>query len=245
MNAVKLNLSPYVFNNKGINSFGNASFIGWNELFDIEKCYVKDDAIRLNITIEVVDPDDPNKSILTFERIYQSCAEICRSIFQIKISNINNLMAVRSPKFINDVLPWDLTVLNDTSLKNLDVRLVKNNESSKKMNVSIKLVSANEQINYNKKFEGIVFQPSENRTYKTLLSWDELIKPENGFVNDNSITIQVEVTSDNMARDAQSLKSEIKPEVAEMECTICLESMKNRSTSSVPCGHLFGSVSFM
>lgn len=48
--------------------FGKTSLIAWNDLFKVEKNYVKNDTVNLELKIDVADPFAENKSQLMFIR---------------------------------------------------------------------------------------------------------------------------------------------------------------------------------
>ena len=92
-------------------------------MIDTKKGYIKNETVNLEISIEVADPNDENKSELTFENIGPGCEADCMRKFRLSVVNIGNLIAVRSPIFIMQKLPWNLTVFKSHSFNNLSVRL--------------------------------------------------------------------------------------------------------------------------
>ncbi|XP_031634265.1 uncharacterized protein LOC116347701 [Contarinia nasturtii] len=83
--------------------------IEWNDLFDANKCYVKNDMITLDIEIDVADPNASNKSELIFAHI-NTDSENDRHKYYLTIINIRSLVAVKSPQFIVANTPWHLTI---------------------------------------------------------------------------------------------------------------------------------------
>lgn len=176
--------------------------------------------------MEAVDPNDREKSRLIFENRDESDEENCCAIFRLKIENVDRLFALKTPRFNETSMPWTLTVFKCSGA--LKVRLhSKDNESTKSVHVT--LVSSVDGTNKNK-----CFQPTGNIQQQKLISWTELVKPTNGFIKTNSITIDVTITTDGI----NQLIAESKPAI-KLECAICFEDIQDCNISSVACGHLF------
>ena len=86
-------------------------------MIDTKKGYIKNETVNLEISIEVAESE------LTFENIGPGCEADCMRKFRLSVVNIGNLIAVRSPIFIMQKLPWNLTVFKSHSFNNLSVRL--------------------------------------------------------------------------------------------------------------------------
>lgn len=235
---VEHHIEPYIFDTSGL-GYGTPALILWKDLFEIKNNYVKNDTIELDIQIKAADPNDPNRSLLAFNPIYSSCNDNCVNVSTITISNIDNLMAVKSPQFIANTLPWELTVFQDDFDGYLKVRLLKNGDKSKHRNVLIKLISTKDRIDSDKKFPALLLRPSDDWHAEKLMQWTELMNAENGFVNNNSINIRVEIIADDLVLDAQRNLSSTLTKRTKMECPICMESMENKLVSSASCGHVF------
>lgn len=108
-NARKTYITPYGFDTYH-QEFGCDPFIQWDELLKDENKYVKDDTIKLKVKITAGDPNYVDRSILKFENIDKSCDCGATATIRLTVSNVENLMAVRSSEFIVRGLPWDLTV---------------------------------------------------------------------------------------------------------------------------------------
>lgn len=190
--VVQRHVQPFIFDRTEL-GFGTGTFIEWNDLINLKNSFVKDDIIKIDITIKVDDPSDNNKSELLFEMVHNSN---CLSKFQLNVTNIQHLMAVRSPLFEMQHLPWYFTVCKDHS-SNLVVRLHSNSVVSCKKRMLVKLVS-------NQKFKKSVqqiksenIQPGGILATIQFISWDCLLKPQNGFVNNNCVSIVVEIKTEN------------------------------------------------
>lgn len=75
-----------------------------------------------------------------------------------------------------------------------------------------------------------------------LATWKDLFDPQNGFVNDNSTVIEVQMEKfdglPSIAKKRRATDSlETYANVIRLDCAICLENIKN--ASSTLCGHIF------
>ncbi|XP_055296499.1 uncharacterized protein LOC129565538 [Sitodiplosis mosellana] len=245
INPVEYNLDPHVFDNSG-RGIGTMSLIDWQNLLDVGKYYVKNDNINLDIKIGAADPDEDAKSKFTFEHIESGCGEGCVTSFRLSVTNIEHLIAVRSPTFNMRKLRWDFSVYKSRSsmlsvcLKSKDI----NEKISFKSKASVKLISS--------EGDEKTVEVNRVRSYKNsselfqfeVGSWDELFKPENGFVKNNSIIMEVLIimTKPEGVRDDQNdsaTSSEPQAKVRKMECPICLKTIGDQEVSSTKCGHLF------
>ncbi|XP_031628616.1 E3 ubiquitin-protein ligase BRE1-like [Contarinia nasturtii] len=231
VNPVERTIEAYAFDNSGL-GYGFPNFIKWNDLLNVEKGYVKDDAITLEIEI-VAETSDENKSRLTFENIEKSCDENCLVLYRLTIANVKNLMAVASTKFNLRKLSCHLQVYKSQS-SDLKIRLSSNSDAdeiSYKSKILFTLVSSK---------DGKAIEKVENRCLTSswllinLVSWDELLKPENGFVNDNSIIIEMKIKPAGIFDDGDDDEKQRK-----IECSICFETIGDQAVSSTKCGHLF------
>lgn len=236
--SVQRHVQPFLFDQTEL-GFGTGSFIEWNDLFNPKKSFVKDDMIKVDITIEVEDPSDNKKSELVFENVHNNCNH---SKFRLNITNPQNLMAVRSPVFALQKQPWFLTVCKDHS-SNLVVRLHSNSEVSCKKRMLVRLVSLHKRSVQQIKSENV--SPGGILSTSKFISWDELLKVKNGFFKDNLVSIEVEITSKEFSSNCTSteiraINSVIAEEPAlRLKCAICLERIENQEVSSILCGHLF------
>lgn len=225
------NVDPFVFDSSNI-SWGFSSLIKWTTLCDKDNGYVENDMIHLDVTIESVNPNDANESRLVFRNSYKSCEENCHAVFLLIIENVERLMAVRSPLFNERSMPWKLTVFKRHQ-GILSVRLRSKLNTPDKI-VRIRLVPWDDSSNSNTKFETKYIRPSCNYQTETLISWTELMKPENGFIKNNSIMVSAEVMDDGINALIRESKS-----LPRLECPVCFENIQDKDISSVVCGHQF------
>lgn len=196
INPLEYHISPTVFDSSH-NTVGESEFISWNDLFDGAKHYVKNDAIQLQINVTAEDPNDPNRSRLNFDCIGKCCEIGSLAIFRQSVTNIENLMAVRSPKFTLRGLPWVLQISRDRlSYVGVSLDLGENIENiSYKMTMSIKLMSSKNGVRPIEKCDTAEHKCTMELNVVKVMSWDELLKPENGFVNNDCITFEIELNA--------------------------------------------------
>lgn len=236
--SIQRHVQPFIFDRAEL-GFGTGSFIEWNDLLNPKKSFVNDDMIKVDITIEVDDPSDNKKSELVFENVHNNCNH---NKFRLNITNLQNLMTVRSPIFALQKQPWSLTVCKDHS-SNLVIRLHSNSEISCKKRMLVRLLSLHKRSIQQIKSENV--PPGGILTTTKLISWEELLKAKNGFVKDNSVSIEVEITSEEFnsnytSVEIRAINSSISEEpTLRLECAICLEKIEDQEVSSILCGHLF------
>lgn len=107
-----------------------------------------------------------------------------------------------------------------------------------KITTTIKLISSKEGVQPIEKSYSKQYQYLENFTASQNISWDEMIKRENGYVNDNSIRLEVEIDVEKPKGGAKSNKN-TEAKFPQMECAACLEIIDSQVLSATPCGHLF------
>ncbi|XP_055299841.1 uncharacterized protein LOC129567215 [Sitodiplosis mosellana] len=221
LNTIAKEIAPFFFDCKS-NRFGLPQFI----------------------KIKVVDPNDKYVSKLQVD-FNKCCDESTRTTLKLTVNNIENLMAVRTPEFVLQNLHWDLTVFKYSS--GLGLRLsCKEMPSSltikykAKVDFRIKSSIAGVQDIEKTGNTELIPVPFNLNIYRIIL-WDELFKPENGFIFDNSIAFEVKIKVDKMEGSTKVNKRRASnPAEAEtLECSICFESMKGQEVSSTNCGHLF------
>lgn len=232
---IQHHLYPYVFKSNG-QGYGNSSIIKWKDLFAAENSYVKNDAINLKITIEAADSDAEIKSHMQCEDVLQSC---CVTKKRLTISNVNNLLALRSPEFQMQRFCWELSVLKCSDY--LDIRLLPQEDANCNVTMKVKLFPCDGKGNMVEQVQERQFKAKEEMKTANFIKWAELIKPANGYVRaqDNSIVIEVEMH--NPIHDLERNNNPSTPERKRkrLECAICLESPQDKQPCVTPCGHLF------
>lgn len=229
---------PYVYDNH-ISGYGPGSLISWNDLFNAEKMYVKDDTIRIEIKIEAENTDLPDRSKFISD-LMESFCRYCTPKFSVIVTNIHNLMAVQSPSFLLKDVPWTLCIIKSQS-SNLAITL--DNKATKNVSGKISIVINLFSLTKEKSIERVENHNLMKKCIQVedIVSWKDLMDPANEFVVEGSITLQIELKRDlsDYSECLDSDASDSKSEHPRMNCTICFENMMRLEVSSTSCGHLF------
>lgn len=202
--------APFVFNPTSI-SFGLPAFIQWDDLLNAEHGYVKNDTIRLKIEMTIGNPDYPDRATLQFESQDTSRNRDSLAKFRLTVENVENLMAVHSKTFNLKHLPWGFTVYKEKEYS-LGIVLEAKNARWKnpcEMTMSVKLLSTKSDI---EKSCTQHFKEPATTEIEDVVEWDDLLDPEKGFVNDNSITLEVQVEAVEAAELERAQKRPHSPE---------------------------------
>lgn len=244
LSSTEYQLEPYVFD--CIETTSGCSSIRWTDLFDLDKYYVKDDTIDLELKIDVADPSDGNKSNLRFESVDNCCDGGRVGTFRAIINNIEHLMAVRTPEFKLRNLPWFLTIFKDSS--RLGLRLNPRNTSNEivyNVKAQVKIISSSTRLQTLQKMQAKELRRKEGLVMEQLIAWDDLIKPQNGFIKNGSIILEIEISAEKPqdtilnGRKRQPANAKVIIKTPRMECSICEQDILTQDVSSVPCGHMF------
>lgn len=231
-NTISQHIGPCVFNTSGI-GYGTSSLIKWHDLLDPNKKYVENDTINLEVKVTPDNPNATNRCGLDFKCVHK-CSDSNYAMFRLTLSNIHNLMATLSPEFNLLGKVWDFQI-SKTRAPHLDIMLrLKEHFGNVECKMAIKVVSSKKDVRSFEKSVIRQYDSTKRLVSTSLLSWDVLINAENGYVNDNSVTLEIEVQSDEP--NAKRIKINQTPE---MECPICFKCIANQNLSSTPCGHVF------
>lgn len=231
-NPVKCHPIPNVFDSEvGFRT----TIISWNELFNGSKKYVKDGSIKMNVGITIEDPNQQNKSKLKLQRLKNQYGY--EANIQLTVVNVANLLAVRSIQFKLRGMWCDLTVFKDHK-SHIGIFLRCKSESIPcKAMMTAKLVSSNKDGIQIEKTITSKMKQSETLKLQDIVSWTEMCKPENGFVNNNSIVFEVGIKTANPQDNFQNAATG--GAMPKLECSICLSNVINEEISCTPCGHTF------
>lgn len=243
--SVKKYLEPYVFDHTGLTS-GSAS-IRWADLLDIERNYVRHDAIILEIQIDVANPNDDDESRLVFTDIDNCCEEGRVGTFRLAVTNIDKLIAVRSTEFKLRSVPWYLTIFKHSA--HLGVRLDSRNSSNDiicNVDASVKLITLNGNMQTIQRIQAKQIHRKEGIVMERLITWDDLFNSQNGFIrNGADITLEIEINADKPevvtphARKRRATRAAARAKTTRMECSICTGRIETQDVSCTPCGHIF------
>lgn len=216
-------------------SFGG-QLIDVDDLFSIRKHYVQNNMITIKVLIQPANPDDPNASVLLMQNSSPNCEKSCCIKKRITISNIDNLQAVRSPIF--QIQNWQCSIL---VLKSSDVLALQPTFKYKpesmicSMSMHVTLISSKPKTDITKIWKGTITPPKAEEISFNMNDFEHLMDPQNEFVEENTIVLEVEFSSKSLA-DTDAEDNAKRPK---LKCAICLENLKNKPVSSVSCGHMF------
>lgn len=251
-NAIKRVSEPQAYN-CNMKSITFPSVIEWCDLIDTQKNLVNDDAIQIDITIDAVDPNDVNQSMLILENTAKCCANDCLADFKLTVVNVKNLMAVRSPQFLLRGLLWDFVIYKDRSAQ-LAIQFglrTTSNKVSCKVKMTTKLITSKKNVTPIGRVDTKVLKRLQLPLMQKLMAWDKLLDAQNGFVENDAIVLQIEIRIDKPdfvgqqgGTNAVKMGATVAEEAAastqlEMECGICLEVIGGQDLSCPPCGHVF------
>lgn len=194
--------------------------------------------------MEVADQNEDAKSNLICANIEKCCAEGCLVKYRLTVTNIEQLIAVRTPKIVFRNITWRLTVC-ETHSGYLAVYIQSFAEDTVSCNITmtVKLVSSK---NADKSIEKITNQEMRQLEIASvnIVSHTELVKPDNGFVENGSINIEIEIkakepTGRILNDDDDLNNSNAQAKRPKLECAICMEAVDNKEVSNIPCGHTF------
>lgn len=202
------------------NSFGTILFGSVKSALDI--------LASLTTKLDWCNDDCNNESSLNFETIAGRCDVGCIARFRLTVCNIQNLTSVRSPDFKLGRVMLSLIIFQNDS--NLGIYLHGN--KSCKLEMLVQLNSTCNHMNFVQRQQTQKIEAHGGLCINDLIPCDELFKPENGFVHNNCVEIEVEIKGETCSKD-QKIKS------IKLKCAICGEGIESQEISAVACGHLF------
>lgn len=244
-NTIEKHIGPFFFDNARFTHC--CCMLQWRHLLNLAKGYVKDDTISLDIQIKVADPNEQNKSELVFEEIEKSCEEGCLTKFRSTVTNVEHLIAVRSPQIMLRNSPWYILISKDPQ-KRLCVILESANKSpefSCKVNVLVRIMREGNILNRIETSQIKEMKCYSMMTLQPDVVWSNLLQPQNGFVKNNSIVFEIEIRIekpkgiDTTAKKRKATASSTESKLFKLECAICLDSFGDQEISFTPCGHVF------
>lgn len=244
-NVVKRVSEPQAFN-CNMRTITFPSIVEWCDLNDAAKNLVNDDAIQMDINIDAVDPNDTHQSMLIFENTGKCCENDCLADFKLTVVNVKNLMAVRSPQFLLRGLLWDFSIYKDRSSQ-LAIQFglrTTSNKVSCKIKMTTKLNTSKRNVTPIGRVDTKVLKRSQLPLMQRLMPWDKLLETQNGFVENDAITLQIEIKVDKPEfvgeNDVQKAAAAAATSTQlNMECGICLEAIGGQDLSCPPCGHVY------
>lgn len=191
---------------------------------------------------------------LKFERIHKCCDECSIGVFRLTVKNIDNFIGICSPEFTVNNLIWRI------SLGRCDKSKISGSQSNQSLRLKLCNIATEEEREWScqttieskleSKLESAYHQmysqwDREFNQYThihglTLLKWNDLTDPDNKYLENGSFSLQVKIKVFDVK--GAKTKPELKRPICnnlEFECSICFESLLDRSVSSISCGHVF------
>lgn len=107
--AVEHHVEPIIYDHTK-EGWGTGSLIKWNDLIDLNKGYIKNDTISLDVHVEVADSNEATKSYLICSNTEKRNADDWSVKYQLTVTNIRNLMIVRASKNVLRNISYRLAV---------------------------------------------------------------------------------------------------------------------------------------
>ncbi|XP_031632074.1 uncharacterized protein LOC116346271 [Contarinia nasturtii] len=246
---IKGYIPPYIFG-KSHRILGMNNFTEWEWLTNVENGFVRNDTIRMKIKIEVTDPNDKDKSILKVDVLDKCCGLGSYISFRMTVSNIDELVAVGTPEFKLRGLRWKMSIYNNTS-KWLGVLLEIigddiTDEFTCKTTAVVKLISTKDDAKTIKRVLEDNLNQHDIMDECKFVSWDDLFDDQKGFVRDNATVFEVKIVAEqpdnavHCAKKRQTANDQNEEaKFSKLECSICMEAIRDQDVSSLPCTHMF------
>lgn len=200
---------PYAFYLHS-SSWGDDNLISWAELMDPEKGYVHNDTCKIIVKVKASPLlNDINNGFLDFVTLKKSCNISWIGAFQIKINRIYDFFNICTPIFVLNDFKWRILVSNSKNEANqggagegedflriglFNVSVEDDNGISCHAKIICKLVSYDQQIEPIRKSSEIKeFQLLSSSVMMDMISWNELLNPENKIVEDGSFILRVKI----------------------------------------------------
>ncbi|XP_031633570.1 ubiquitin carboxyl-terminal hydrolase 7-like [Contarinia nasturtii] len=204
----------------------------------------------MKIKIEVTDPNDKDKSILKVDVLDKCCGLGSYISFRVTVSNIDGLVAVGTPEFRLRGLRWKMSIYNDASkwlgilLEIIGVDVT--DEFTCNATAVVKLISTKDDA---KTIKRVFEETLDKRNILgecEFVSWYDLFDDQKGFVRDNAIVLEVKIIAKQpyyagrSGEKRQMVNGQNEDvELLKLECSICMEAIRDQEISSLPCTHMF------
>lgn len=201
-NAVESILEPHVFDSNNL-KWGR-ELIRWNDLFEMRDVYVNNNSITLEIHL---DAKYMNAKQVEWIELTDFNMENSPAKFQMTVNNISDLMIARSPQISLNGIPFKIDVLknkiNDENNRKQDylaifVRCVYDDDSdwSCKTKTCVKLLSLKPNVEPEIRIDSDYDEfDCDNLCfgYSDFVLWHKVFDRQYGYVQNNSIKLEIEI----------------------------------------------------
>lgn len=228
--------------------WGISNFITWTDLFDAKKGFVKNDTIAMEVIIKANSPVMGGGSS-EFEWLDRCCSSASSGKFRWTVHDVGKLLAASSPQFCLRGQPWELSAFRvGTSIGyvrdmfGISIRCKNSNLNwSWNVTMSLSFLSPTKDDKmktvFTQNINECVFNAT-NPSASFVLLWHNLIKPEQGIINNDSAIIECEIRLHSLTVNSVNNLKKRRFQV-ELRCAICLENIFHQRVSSTRCGHLY------
>lgn len=226
-------------------------FIRWTDLFDARNGYVQNDQIIIDVKISARKIQHISDRSLRLNSITGNPVHL-----SFRITNVNDLMAAATSAFVFSGLQWKIVVRRKKYADGgkwsewyigIDLFCATNDAALKwKRNIFAKCTLKSSRNAHIESFDEVkkYSNSCRNRGFSKFLLWSALIAPQNGFVQNDSVTFEVEIRDHSDDGDSNNNNGNSGHQMSsipriEMSCSICLEDMIGRELLSSTCGHIY------
>lgn len=244
----------YEINERG---WGRRTFMKWDELVDPEKGYVHNDMCKLVVKVKA-SPLQIDDQLLEFVPIPRCCDGTSRGKFRIKVNEVIDFVDVCSPSFNLKNFRWRISVSkseNNESGYFLQIQLYNLSLAPERCGISCTATITHKLVPFDSKIEPFVKKVKNRKFSQSLkisdckmIPWNEMMKPEKKFVQNNSfeleIVIKIEEAKEQEAARALKRAAYDKNNQGfiRIECPICFQWLIDQPISLLSCGHMYCTV---
>lgn len=226
-------------------------FVRWTDLFDANNGYVQNDQIIIDVKISARKIQHSVDRSFRLNTITGNSAKL-----SFQITNVSDLMAATTSAFVFSGLQWKIVVRRKRYADGanwsewylgIDLFCATNETSKWKRNIFAKCTLKSDRKAHTESFDEVkkYSNSCRNRGFGKFLLWSTLMAPQNGFVQNGSVMLEVEILdhsdngdSNNNSNGNSSRQMPANPRI-EMSCSICLDDMIGRELLSSTCGHIY------
>lgn len=212
-------------------------------MFDEQKGYVKNDEIHLEIDVKAENPKAKTKLICEYIGNYYDHG--FKTLLNLRVLDFHQLMLATRTEIELENISWWITVLR-THFGYIGIKLAPKNQQKSfqlQAQMNCKIKSKNGTARSIDQTSNAVLNTSSYMYVKNIAYFDDLVKPEYGYIENGSITFEIglrlnkrnEATT--TTNDTNNGEAQVK--IVKIECAICFEDIRDKEVSSLICGHAF------
>lgn len=249
VNAHEIESQTCVFDSK-CHIGGVVNIIPWKELFYPERGYVHNDTCKIIVTVRSSPLQTAqNDELVTLIPIKKCCDASTKFSFLLEVNRLHGFVNVCSPEFTLDNIPWRLLVCKT---KNryvqggsdiLQVRLQRCRPKAKRIMATLACKVVTSKLGADQvfaKMENIEFKYGNCEYGMDIISWKELLNPENKYSENDSFILEVRMEIPETDEQWTNEAANDDNDAGKFVCPICLENLLGESISvPIKCGHVY------